>query len=605
MAEVRSGSQQTSDGELLRRTRAGDNDAFGELYERRCGLVLAFLMKRTRSRELALDLTAETFASALLALGQRPPQISDSAAPWLLTIARNRLVDSHRHGRVESAVQRRLALEPAQGAESDVERVLRLDGERELLSDLARELSQDQYEALHARVLEGRDYEEIARELDCSPAVVRKRVSRAIATLRQARLSALAVVAIAVLLLAAAAFAATQLIGVGAPVRAAGEQRGRTPSTGIGVPVGGARSAHGTARLLNIAVPDPGGGLPWGMRIVRTTRGLVCVQIGRLLDGRLGVVGADGAFDDDGRFHELPVGVLDSFTCGEPRDFTVYDAAALPANGAMPGPHPSCLYPGTIRVDGLDGPSCPDRDERDVLFGVLGPHAVSVSYRMRGQLHAVPVTSAYGAYLLVLTQPPLSTPRNGSLSTSSLPLDRFPFEYQRSPLAAIDFRFGGRLCQTGDEPQRGGSPPCTAAFTRALPSGAAHAVEPAARAIQPAPRTLVSRLTPVSVKARKVPRGYELTLTFAAPIAVHSAATAYAVEQMPPQTKACGELGTSGLPIERDVARGQRIRVSVFVEQRRGCHGIVRGRVIYGRQPDPLSGPAPGNTVGRFAFALP
>jgi RNA polymerase sigma factor (sigma-70 family) len=600
MAEVRSAGEESSDGELLRRTRAGDRDAFGVLYERRRELVLAFLLRRTRSPELARDLMAETFASALLALVERPPAISDTAAPWLLTIARNRLVDGYRHGRVESAARRRLALEPVQVPESDVERVLRLDGERELLADLERELPWDQYEALRARVLEERDYDEIARELECSPAVVRKRVSRAISTLRQGRFSAFAAVALAVLLLAAAAFAATRLIGFGAPVRLTGEQRQRAPSVGIGIPVGGARSPHGAARLLSIAVPDPGGGLPWGMRIVRTTRGLVCVQIGRLLDGRLGVLGEDGAFADDGLFHELPVGVLDRFTCGEPTNFTVYDAAALPASGAMPGPHPSCLYPGSGRGEGIDGPTCPARDERDVAFGVLGPHAVSISYRVRGGLRTVPVTSGYGAYLIVRSQPPLSTPLNGSLSTSSFPRERFPFEYQRSLLSAIVFRFGGHLCQTGDELLPAGPRPCTMASSHVIEQAAGGRAKesgpPAAGAVRP---------TAVSVKARKMPHGYQLTLAFAAPIAVHSAASAYAVEHTPPQTAACGEQGTSGIPIERDVARGQLIRVSVFVEQRPGCHGVVRGRVIYGSQSDPLSGPAPGETVGRFAFTLP
>ncbi len=47
---------------------AGDREAFGSLYERRHELVLAFLLKRTRNPEVAMDLMAETFAAALLAL---------------------------------------------------------------------------------------------------------------------------------------------------------------------------------------------------------------------------------------------------------------------------------------------------------------------------------------------------------------------------------------------------------------------------------------------------------------------------------------------------------------------------------------------------------
>jgi RNA polymerase sigma factor (sigma-70 family) len=174
-----------TDGELLRRTRAGDREAFGVLYERRRDLVLAFLLKRTGNPEVAMDLMAETFAAALLALADRPPVIDGSAAPWLLTIARNSLIDSYRRGQVESAARRRLALEPVQITDSDVDRVLGIAAETDLLVHLAEELPADQFDALRARVLDGRGYEEIAQQLECSPSVARKRVSRAIVTLRE------------------------------------------------------------------------------------------------------------------------------------------------------------------------------------------------------------------------------------------------------------------------------------------------------------------------------------------------------------------------------------------------------------------------------------
>jgi RNA polymerase sigma factor (sigma-70 family) len=174
-----------SDGELLDATRAGQGEAFGVLYKRRHELVLAFLLKRTRNPELAMDLMAETFAAALLSLAERPPVITGTAAPWLLRIARNALIDSYRRGVVESAARERLALEPMPLTDSDIEGVLHTAAETDLLLRLADELPPDQFEALRARVLDGRGYGEIAQQLQCSPAVVRKRVSRAIATLRK------------------------------------------------------------------------------------------------------------------------------------------------------------------------------------------------------------------------------------------------------------------------------------------------------------------------------------------------------------------------------------------------------------------------------------
>jgi RNA polymerase sigma factor (sigma-70 family) len=187
MDDVTLGADASTDGELLERTRAGDREAFGVLYERRHELVLAFLLKRTRDPEVAMDLMAETFAAALIALADRPPAIAGSAAPWLLTVARNTLIDSWRRGRVESAARRRLKLEPLTIGDSDVDRVLQVAAETDLLLRLSEELPAAQFDALRARVLDERDYEEIAQQLECSAAVVRKRVSRAIATLRAAK----------------------------------------------------------------------------------------------------------------------------------------------------------------------------------------------------------------------------------------------------------------------------------------------------------------------------------------------------------------------------------------------------------------------------------
>jgi len=47
-------------------------------------------------------------------------------------------------------------------------------------------LPEDQLGALRARIVDERDYSEIAKDLRCSEAVVRKRVSRALQTLRAA-----------------------------------------------------------------------------------------------------------------------------------------------------------------------------------------------------------------------------------------------------------------------------------------------------------------------------------------------------------------------------------------------------------------------------------
>jgi RNA polymerase sigma-70 factor (ECF subfamily) len=173
-----------SDRTLLELAVAREPEAFTVFYERHVDVVLAFLRRRTHNPETAADLMAETFAAALLALhaGTDPLEI-DVPIAWLLGIARNKLFESYRRGRVEAAAREKLGLEPLSLDDSDLALVDELS-ERDIVRQLAELLPPEQLEALRARVIDERDYEDIARDLQCSEAVVRKRVSRALRTLR-------------------------------------------------------------------------------------------------------------------------------------------------------------------------------------------------------------------------------------------------------------------------------------------------------------------------------------------------------------------------------------------------------------------------------------
>ena len=177
-----------SDDELLRQTPE-EPEAFGVFYSRHVDAVLAFFRVRTGDPELAADLMAETFAAAMLAAPRFKPR-REPAVAWLFTIARRKLIDSWRRGRVEDAARRKLGLEPMELDDGGLARIdAMVDQERDPnpLTELMHRLPSDQREALRLRVLDERDYEEIARELRCSEAVVRQRVSRATRALRSMR----------------------------------------------------------------------------------------------------------------------------------------------------------------------------------------------------------------------------------------------------------------------------------------------------------------------------------------------------------------------------------------------------------------------------------
>jgi RNA polymerase sigma-70 factor (ECF subfamily) len=176
-----------SDRELLRRTRAGDAEAFGSFYRARRGAVLAFFRVRVSSPELAADLMCETFARALVAVHDGERDLPVIPIAWLLTIARNELIDSVRRGRVADGTRRRLALEPLELTDRDIDAIEDAAADADVVTELRRALPADQFHALDARILDERDYADIARELECSESVVRKRVSRALAQLRSTR----------------------------------------------------------------------------------------------------------------------------------------------------------------------------------------------------------------------------------------------------------------------------------------------------------------------------------------------------------------------------------------------------------------------------------
>jgi len=173
-----------SDAELLARTPT-DARAFGVLYERWEGAMLGWLLRRTGDPDVVVDLAAEVFAAALGAADRFTPAGGDeSAGPWLFAIARNTLISSLRRGQVEQRARERLAhWEPLDLDGVDVQAIAALDGDGELTHALER-LPPAQREAVRLRVIDEREYDEIASELRCSSLVVRKNVSRGLRALR-------------------------------------------------------------------------------------------------------------------------------------------------------------------------------------------------------------------------------------------------------------------------------------------------------------------------------------------------------------------------------------------------------------------------------------
>ena len=177
--------RQWSDSALLSAIAARDGAAFAVFYRRHLPAVLAFLLRETRDREASADVAAEVFAAVLLSAGRYAEQ-GQSATPWVIGIARNKLLMSYRRGRVEARARRRLGFQAVALDDGDLERIEEVAqlGNGRLVA-LVDKLPEEERIAVRSRVLDERSYREIATELRCSELVIRKRVSRGLARMRE------------------------------------------------------------------------------------------------------------------------------------------------------------------------------------------------------------------------------------------------------------------------------------------------------------------------------------------------------------------------------------------------------------------------------------
>jgi len=166
-----------NDAELVQRTRAGDQEAFRELYDRYHRQVLAVAVAMTGSSEDAMDVVQETFVRAHKNLGSFLGE--SSFYTWLYRIAVNVGIDSRRRQRRRSEV---MQSEPIEEDASDPERTVdpaREASRRQLGARIFRvidELTPEHKAAIILREIEGLSYEDIARVMQCSKGTVMSRL---------------------------------------------------------------------------------------------------------------------------------------------------------------------------------------------------------------------------------------------------------------------------------------------------------------------------------------------------------------------------------------------------------------------------------------------
>jgi RNA polymerase sigma factor (sigma-70 family) len=166
-----------ADEELLERS-ATDPFAFGVFYDRHSDAVLSYLRRRTGDTEEALDLTSDVFISALDSRKSYDPE-EGPARGWLFGIVNNIVRSERKRRAIERLKWRRFRMpgfEFSDQAIEDAEAVIDAS-EAGLLKGLER-LSPAERDAVKARIIDERDYADIARDQNSTEAAIRQRVSR-------------------------------------------------------------------------------------------------------------------------------------------------------------------------------------------------------------------------------------------------------------------------------------------------------------------------------------------------------------------------------------------------------------------------------------------
>ncbi|MEU4680921.1 RNA polymerase sigma factor [Micromonospora sp. NPDC023737] len=169
-----------SDEELWSSIAAGDELAFGRLFDRYSRPVYNHAFRLTGSWSTAEDVTQATF---LVAWRRRHDArlVDGSALPWLLVVATNTARSEWRSARRWLALLRRLPAERYADGDLAEDVSARLDDERRMTEVLSvvRGLSPADREAVALCLWSGVSYPDAAAVLGISEVAVRSRVSRA------------------------------------------------------------------------------------------------------------------------------------------------------------------------------------------------------------------------------------------------------------------------------------------------------------------------------------------------------------------------------------------------------------------------------------------
>jgi RNA polymerase sigma factor (sigma-70 family) len=172
------------DVELIARSIARDERAFGELFDRHSKAVFRFAYSLTHDNTEAQELVQETFITTWKRLADIR-LAGDSMLPWLLVTTRNHSKNLHR--KTQRAAMLPLDEHIRSGHRDFAAEKEQVRDELEWAFAAVRQLSETDQRIVELCLYEGHSYKEAAMQLGLSVPSVTKRVERTRTKLRQQR----------------------------------------------------------------------------------------------------------------------------------------------------------------------------------------------------------------------------------------------------------------------------------------------------------------------------------------------------------------------------------------------------------------------------------
>lgn len=194
MAEKRPNFSEATDQDVVLEARAGREIAYRELIRRYERPIFSLIYRMVRDRELAEDLSQETFVKALNAIDSYRPEFKFSS--WIFKIANNAAIDHLRRRELKTlSIEGSPHARTPEAMEATALQITSRDSgplayveSRELggmIEEAIGQLRPEYQSCILLRHVEGRPYEEIAEMLDLPLGTVKTYIHRARNELRK------------------------------------------------------------------------------------------------------------------------------------------------------------------------------------------------------------------------------------------------------------------------------------------------------------------------------------------------------------------------------------------------------------------------------------